>query len=127
MKENKKRNLGSKRFDQSFKYRVIEDLLCTGDSAIAVGERYGVTSRTIYEWLRTFGIEPPQQLKTIAMKKKEIPSELEQTLTELKRENARLKAALFHAEAEALAHKTLLEEVANRHHIEVKKKTDLQR
>ena len=45
---------------------------------------------------------------------------------ELKRENARLKAALFQAESKALVNKTLLEEVLNRYHIDLKKKTDLQ-
>ena len=45
---------------------------------------------------------------------------------ELKRENARLKASLFQAESKALVNKTLLEEVLNRYHIDLKKKTDLQ-
>ena len=44
---------------------------------------------------------------------------------ELKRENARLKAALFQAESKALVNKPLLEVVLNRYHIDLKKKTDL--
>ncbi|EEK17778.1 hypothetical protein PORUE0001_1838 [Porphyromonas uenonis 60-3] len=41
---------------------------------------------------------------------------------ELKRENARLKAALFQAESKALVNKTLLEVVLNRYHIDLKKR-----
>lgn len=41
---------------------------------------------------------------------------------ELKRENARLKAALFQAESKSLVNKTLLEEVLNRYHIDLKKR-----
>ena len=113
--------------DLAFKRRVIDDLLLTGDSLSSIGERYGVTSRSIYNWLRIFGITPPKNEIISTMAKEHKDRELQQENIELKREIARLKAALFHAEAEALAQKTLLKQVTTRYHIEVKKKTDLQR
>ena len=99
MKEEKSTR-GRKGYPLDFKWRVIDDLLATGESIATTSQRYGITTRTIRNWLRTF-------------------------YAELKRENARLKAALFQAESKALVNKTLLEVVLNRYHIDLKKKTDL--
>ena len=122
MKEEKS-NRGRKGYPLDFKWRVIDDLLATGESIATSSQRYGITTRTIRNWLRTFGVELPNQS---TMSKTNRNKAVDPEYAELKRENARLKAALFHAESKALVNKTLLEEVLNRYHIDLKKKTDLQ-
>ena len=105
-----------------FKWRVIDDLLATGESIATTSQRYGITTRTIRNWLRTFGVELPNQS---TMSKTNKNKAVDPEYAELKRENARLKAALFQAESKALVNKTLLEVVLDRYHIDLKKKTDL--
>jgi len=122
MKEEKS-NRGRKGYPLDFKWRVIDDLLATGESLATTSQRYGITTRTIQNWLRTFGVELPNQS---TMSKTNRNKAVDPEYAELKRENARLKAALFQAESKALVNKTLLEEVLNRYHIDLKKKTDLQ-
>ena len=122
MKEEKS-NRGRKGYPLDFKWRVIDDLLATGESIATTSQRYGITTRTIQNWLRTFGVELPNQS---TMSKTNKNKAVDPEYAELKRENARLKAALFQAESKALVNKTLLEEVLNRYHIDLKKKTDLQ-
>ena len=122
MKEEKS-NRGRKGYPLDFKWRVIDDLLATGESIATTSQRYGITTRTIQNWLRTFGVELPNQS---TMSKTNRNKAVDPDYAELKRENARLKAALFQAESKALVNKTLLEEVLNRYHIVLKKKTDLQ-
>ncbi|WP_455773554.1 transposase [Porphyromonas asaccharolytica] len=124
MKEEKSTR-GRKGYPLDFKWRVIDDLLATGDSIATTSQRYGITTRTIRNWLRTFGVELPNQ-STSTMSKTNKNKAVDPAYAELKRENARLKAALFQAESKALVNKTLLEEVLNRYHIDLKKKTDLQ-
>lgn len=97
-------------------------LLATGESIATTSQRYGITTRTIRNWLRTFGVELPNQS---TMSKTNKNKDVDPDYAELKRENARLKAALFQAESKALVNKTLLEVVLNRYHIDLKKKTDL--
>jgi len=123
MKEEKS-NRGRKGYPLDFKWRVIDDLLATGESIATTSKRYGITARTIRNWLRTFGVEFPNQSSSSTMSKTN--KDVDPEYAELKRENARLKAALFQAESKALVNKTLLEEVLNRYHIDLKKKTDLQ-
>ena len=122
MKEEKS-NRGRKGYPLDFKWRVIDDLLATGESLATTSQRYGITTRTIQNWLCTFGVELPNQS---TMSKTNRNKAVDPAYAELKRENARLKADLFHAESKALVNKTLLEEVLNRYHIDLKKKTDLQ-
>ena len=122
MKEEKS-NRGRKGYPLDFKWRVIDDLLATGESIATSSQRYGITTRTIQNWLRTFGVELPNQS---TMSKTNRNKAVDPDYAELKRENARLKAALFQAESKALVNKTLLEVVLNRYHIDLKKKTDLQ-
>ena len=122
MKEEKSTR-GRKGYPLDFKWRVIDDLLATGDSIATTSQRYGITTRTIRNWLRTFGVELPNQS---TMSKTNKNKAVDPDYAELKRENARLKAALFQAESKALVNKTLLEVVLNRYHIDLKKKTDLQ-
>ena len=122
MKEEKS-NRGRKGYPLDFKWRVIDDLLATGESIATTSQRYGITTRTIRNWLRTFGVELPNPS---TMSKTNKNKAVDPDYAELKRENARLKAALFHAESKALVNKTLLEVVLNRYHIDLKKKTDLQ-
>ena len=123
MKEGKS-NRGRKGYPLDFKWRVIDDLLATGESIATTSQRYGITARTIRNWLRTFGVELPNPNSSSTMSKTN--KNVDPAYAELKRENARLKAALFQAESKALVNKTLLEEVLNRYHIDLKKKTDLQ-
>ena len=123
MKEGKS-NRGRKGYPRDFKWRVIDDLLATGESIATTSQRYGITARTIRNWLRTFGVELPNPNSSSTMSKTN--KNVDPAYAELKRENARLKAALFQAESKALVNKTLLEEVLNRYHIDLKKKTDLQ-
>ena len=123
MKEEKS-NRGRKGYPLDFKWRVIDDLLATGESIATTSQRYGITARTIRNWLRTFGVELPNPNSSSTMSKTN--KNVDPAYAELKRENARLKAALFQAESKALVNKTLLEEVLNRYHIDLKKKTDLQ-
>ena len=123
MKEGKS-NRGRKGYPLDFKWRVIDDLLATGESIATTSQRYGITARTIRNWLRTFGVELPNQNPSSTMSKTN--KDVDPEYAELKRENARLKAALFQAESKALVNKTLLEVVLNRYHIDLKKKTDLQ-
>ena len=122
MKEEKSKR-GRKGYPLDFKWRVIDDLLATGESIATTSQRYGITTRTIRNWLRTFGVELPNQS---TMSKTNKNKAVDPDYAELKRENARLKAALFQAESKALVNKTLLEVVLNRYHIDLKKKTDLQ-
>ena len=122
MKQEKSK-LGRKGYPLDFKWRVIDDLLATGESIATTSQRYGITTRTIRNWLRTFDVELPNQS---TMSKTNRNKAVDPEYAELKRENARLKAALFQAESKALVNKTLLEEVLNRYHIDLKKKTDLQ-
>lgn len=122
MKEEKSKR-GRKGYPLDFKWRVIDDLLATGESIATTSQRYGITTRTIRNWLRTFGVELPNQ-STMSKTKKN--KDVDPEYAELKRENARLKAALFQAESKALVNKTLLEVVLDRYHIDLKKKTDLQ-
>ena len=122
MKEEKSKR-GRKGYPLDFKWRVIDDLLATGESLATTSQRYGITTRTIQNWLRTFGVELPNQS---TMSKTNKNKAVDPDYAELKRENARLKAALFQAESKALVNKTLLEVVLNRYHIDLKKKTDLQ-
>ena len=122
MKEEKSTR-GRKGYPLDFKWRVIDDLLATGESIATTSQRYGITTRTIRNWLRTFDVELPNQS---TMSKTNKNKAVDPEYAELKRENARLKAALFQAESKALVNKTLLEEVLNRYHIDLKKKTDLQ-
>ena len=122
MKEEKS-NRGRKGYPLDFKWRVIDDLLATGESIATTSQRYGITTRTIRNWLRTFDVELPNQS---TMSKTNKNKAVDPDYAELKRENARLKAALFQAESKALVNKTLLEVVLNRYHIDLKKKTDLQ-
>ena len=121
MKEEKSKR-GQKGYPLDFKWRVIDDLLATGESIATTSKRYGITARTIRNWLRTFGVELPNQS---TMSKTNKNKDVDPDYAELKRENARLKAALFQAESKALVNKTLLEVVLNRYHIDLKKKTDL--
>ena len=121
--KQEKSNRGRKGYPLDFKWRVIDDLLATGESIATTSQRYGITTRTIRNWLRTFGVELPNQS---TMSKTNKNKDVDPAYAELKRENARLKAALFQAESKALVNKTLLEEVLNRYHIDLKKKTDLQ-
>ena len=123
MKEEKS-NRGRKGYPLDFKWRVIDDLLATGESIATTSQRYGITARTIRNWLRPFGVELPNPNSSSTMSKTN--KNVDPAYAELKRENARLKAALFQAESKALVNKTLLEEVLNRYHIDLKKKTDLQ-
>ncbi len=123
MKEEKS-NRGRKGYPLDFKWRVIDDLLATGESIATTSQRYGITARTIRNWLRTFGVELPNPNPSSTMSKTN--KNVDPAYAELKRENARLKAALFQAESKALVNKTLLEEVLNRYHIDLKKKIDLQ-
>ena len=122
MKEEKSTR-GRKGYPLDFKWRVIDDLLATGESIATTSQRYGITARTIRNWLRTFGVELPNQSNSSTMSKTN--KNVDPAYAELKRENARLKAALFQAESKALVNKTLLEVVLNRYHIDLKKKTDL--
>ena len=122
MKEEKSKR-GRKGYPLDFKWRVIDDLLATGESLATTSQRYGITTRTIQNWLRTFGVELPNQS---TMSKTNRNKAVDPEYAELKRENARLKAALFQTESKALVNKTLLEVVLNRYHIDLKKKTDLQ-
>ena len=115
---------GRKGYPLDFKWRVIDDLLATGESIATTSQRYGITTRAIRNWLRTFGVELPNPSTSSTMSKTN--KNVDPEYAELKRENARLKAALFQAESKALVNKTLLEEVLNRYHIDLKKKTDLQ-
>lgn len=121
--KQEKSNRGRKGYPLDFKWRVIDDLLATGDSIATTSQRYGITTRTIRNWLRTFDVELPNQS---TMSKTNKNKDVDPEYAELKRENARLKAALFQAESKALVNKTLLEVVLNRYHIDLKKKTDLQ-
>lgn len=121
--KQEKSTRGRKGYPLDFKWRVIDDLLATGESIATTSQRYGITTRTIRNWLRTFGVELPNQS---TMSKTNKNKAVDPEYAELKRENARLKAALFQAESKALVNKTLLEEVLNRYHIDLKKKTDLQ-
>ena len=121
--KQEKSNRGRKGYPLDFKWRVIDDLLATGESIATTSQRYGITTRTIRNWLRTFDVELPNQS---TMSKTNKNKAVDPDYAELKRENARLKAALFQAESKALVNKTLLEEVLNRYHIDLKKKTDLQ-
>ena len=123
MKQEKSKR-GRKGYPLDFKWRVIDDLLATGESIATTSQRYGITTRTIQNWLRTFGVELPNPSTSSTMSKTN--KNVDPEYAELKRENARLKAALFQAESKALVNKTLLEEVLNRYHIDLKKKTDLQ-
>ena len=123
MKEEKS-NRGRKGYPLDFKWRVIDDLLATGESIATTSQRYGITTRTIRNWLRTFGVELPNPSTSSTMSKTN--KNVDPAYAELKRENARLKAALFQAESKALVNKTLLEVVLNRYHIDLKKKIDLQ-
>ena len=122
--KQKKSPRGRKGYPLDFKWRVIDDLLATGESIATTSQRYGITTRTIRNWLRTFGVELPNPSTSSTMSKTN--KNVDPEYAELKRENARLKAALFQAESKALVNKTLLEEVLNRYHIDLKKKTDLQ-
>ena len=70
--------------------------------------------------------ELPNQSSSSTMSKTNKNKDVDPEYAELKRENARLKAAIFQAESKALVNKTLLEVVLNRYHIDLKKKTDLQ-
>lgn len=117
-----KSNRGRKGYPLDLKWRVIDDLLATGESIATTSQRYGITTRTIRNWLRTFDVELPNQS---TMSKTNKNKDVDPDYAELKRENARLKAALFQAESKALVNKTLLEVVLNRYHIDLKKKTDL--
>ena len=121
--KQEKSNRGRKGYPLDFKWRVIDDLLATGEGIATTSQRYGITTRTIRNWLRTFGVELPNQS---TMSKTNKNKDVDPKYAELKRENARLKAALFQAESKALVNKTLLEVVLNRYHIDLKKKTDLQ-
>lgn len=121
MKQEKSKR-GRKGYPLDFKWRVIDDLLATGESIATTSQRYDITTRTIQNWLRTFGVELPNQS---TMSKTNRNKAVDPDYAELKRENARLKAALFQAESKALVNKTLLEVVLNRYHIDLKKKTDL--
>ena len=125
MKEEKSKR-GQKGYPLDFKWRVIDDLLATGESIATTSQRYGITTRTIRNWLRTFDVELPNQSNSSSMSKTKKNKDVDPDYAELKRENARLKAALFQAESKALVNKTLLEVVLNRYHIDLKKKTDLQ-
>ena len=117
--KQEKSNRGQKGYPLDFKWRVIDDLLATGESIATTSQRYGITTRTIRNWLRTFGVELPNQS---TMSKTNKNKAVDPDYAELKRENARLKAALFQAESKALVNKTLLEVVLNRYHIDLKKK-----
>ena len=121
--KQEKSNRGRKGYPLDFKWRVIDDLLATGESIATSSQRYGITARTIRNWLRTFDVELPNQSTSSTMSKTN--KNVDPAYAELKSENARLKAALFQAESKALVNKTLLEEVLNRYHIDLKKKTDL--
>ena len=120
--KQEKSNRGRKGYPLDFKWRVIDDLLATGESIATSSQRYGITTRTIRNWLRTFDVELPNQS---TMSKTNKNKAVDPDYAELKRENARLKVALFQAESKALVNKTLLEVVLNRYHIDLKKKTDL--
>lgn len=122
--KQEKSNRGRKGYPLNFRWRVIDDLLATGESIATTSQRYGITTRTIRNWLRTFDVELPNQNPSSTMSKTN--KNVDPEYAELKRENARLKAALFQAESKALVNKTLLEVVLNRYHIDLKKKTDLQ-
>ena len=117
--KQEKSNRGRKGYPLDFKWRVIDDLLATGESIATTSQRYGITTRTIRNWLRTFDVELPNQSTMSTTNKNKA---VDPDYAELKRENARLKAALFQAESKALVNKTLLEVVLNRYHIDLKKK-----
>ncbi|MDN4754421.1 transposase [Porphyromonadaceae bacterium W3.11] len=112
----------SRYYSNEFRYLVVNDLLCTGDSVVDVAKRYKIGCVTLYKWLSIFGVETPSNnlVNEEGMSKSE--KELRRELLELKRENSRLKVAKRTAELDALFHKTLLEKVAEKHNIDIKKR-----
>ena len=102
--KQKKSTRGRKGYPLDFKWRVIDDLLATGESIATTSQRYGITTRTIRNWLRTFGVELPNPSTSSTMSKTN--KNVDPEYAELKRENARLKAALFQA-AVSYTHLTL--------------------
>ena len=87
--KQEKRNRGRKGYPLDFKWRVIDDLLATGESLATTSQRYGITTRTIQNWLRTFGVELPNQSTSSTMSKTN--KNVDPTYAELKRENAHLR------------------------------------
>ena len=57
--KQEKSNRGRKGYPLDFKWRVIDDLLATGESIATASQRYGITTRTIRNWLHTFDVELP--------------------------------------------------------------------
>lgn len=112
----------SARYSDQFKCDVVTDLLNTGDDISVVARRHGIGLSTLYTWLSTFGLKTPKQEVSMLMEKDK--DALIRELAEVKRENSKLKVERFRAEADALVHKTLLEYIEKKYHIEVKKKTD---
>lgn len=109
-------------YSDTFKSEVITDLLNTGDELSVVASRHGIATSTLYKWLSIFDIKIPKQEVSMLMDKEK--EALIRELAEAKREISKLKVDRFRAEADALAHKTLLEYISKKYHIEVKKKTD---
>lgn len=112
-------------YSTKYKMRVLKDMIDTGASISEVASRYHISKSAIYQWISIFGIELPEDhIGTIMTKDKEA---LQKEIAELRREIKKLKLEAWDAKVDALCQKTLLEEVAQKYNIDLKKKTDLPR
>ena len=118
-KEPRKRK-ATVEYSEKFKSEAVQEVLSTGDSVSEVAKRLGIGMATLYRWMRIFGIDQPKNYYGRVMDKSK--EELLNELAALKREVSRLKKAVWEAEVDAIAQKALVDHLAKKYHIDVKKK-----
>ena len=76
--------MSGKRYTEEFKIEAVRQVTDRGYSVSDVADRLGVTTKSLYEWIKRYGDEQAQHLQ----------------ISEQQREIRRLKAALRRAEEE---------------------------
>ena len=109
---------------EELKLRVLRELLDTGSSVASVADKFNVGVSSVYLWMSTFGVELPKEKEFSCMDQEK--EALLKEIAELKRSLKKQELRAWEAEVDALAHKRLLEHIAKKYHIDVKRKTDSQ-
>lgn len=78
--------MASKRYTEEFKVEAVKQVTERGYSVTEVAQRLGTTTRSLYAWLKRYGVPNPQQTS-----KSDIEAELARLKSELRRVTGTLK------------------------------------
>lgn len=72
--------MSSKRYSEEFKVEAIKQVTDRGRPVAEVAERLGVTSHSLYKWIRSYSVPEPKRLEAVGQQ-----AELRRLRAELKR------------------------------------------